>query len=376
VDRANRPKALRILAAALVLLASIALLAWFDNPEIHVWYGPRQRYGYSGAYTAVPQRWVNILGHVDSIAPVASLSYSLNGSEPRPLRIGPDKRRLANNGDFNVEINYRDLRPGHNEIVITAIDYLGDSTQQSVVVDFTSSETMWEPGTYHYDWSKVEAIDELAGIVDGHWMIEDGTVRPIDLDYDRLLAIGDLSWRDYTVTVPITFYSREWEGYLSPSNGPGFGILARWRGHQDTGFASNPVEGWSYLGALGWYKWQRDGFAFREGLQLLSHGGHEIGANDTQLRPGITYIFKIEVDSPEEAQAPALYRFKVWPASESEPDAWVFEERGHPNEPDSGSLLLVAHHVDARFGAVQVDLNSIMPVISTESRSDEYSSNP
>jgi hypothetical protein len=371
VDRANLLKSLRILAAVLVLLSSIVLLAWVDTPEIHVWYGPQQRYGYSGAYTAIPQRWANILGHVESMSPVASLSFSLNGDEPRPLRIGPDKKRLANQGDFNVEISHRDLRPGLNEIVITAVDFLGDLTQQSVVVDFAGSGAEWEPGTYRYDWSDFKAIDELAGVVDGHWVIEDGTVRPIDLDYDRLLAIGDLSWRDYTVTVPVTFFSKELEGYRSPSNGPGFGILARWRGHHDIGSASSPVEGWSYIGALGWYKWQRDGLQFREGLQLLSHGGHEIGANDTQLQPGVTYIFKIDVASPEEAQTPALYRFKVWPASEPEPDAWVFEERGHPNEPDSGSLLLVAHHVDARFGAVQVDLNSTMPVISVESRSDE-----
>ncbi len=361
MGRPTRSTTLQLLALTLVSLASIALLAWLDKPAIHVWYGPLQRYGYSGAHTAVPQRWVNILGRVESMAPIDSVSYSLNGGQPHPLRLGPDKRRLADRGDFNVEISHRDMKPGHNEVVITAVDLLGDSTRQSVVVDFIASETGWEPGSYSYDWSSVQAIDELAGIVDGHWAIEDGTVRPIHLDYDRLLAIGDLSWRDYTVTVPVTFYTREWEGYLAPSNGPGFGIVARWRGHQDTGLVDSPVEGWSYLGALGWYKWHRDGFKLSDGLQLLSHGGHEIGANDTQLEPGVTYIFKIDVASSDEAQTPATYRFKVWPSVEPEPEAWVFEERGHPNEPDSGSLLLVAHHVDARFGAVQVDLHSIVP---------------
>lgn len=355
---------LLLLTLSLVLLGSILLYSWLDEPEIHVWYGETQRFVAGNDRAGNPQRWVNILGRVKSVTPVASLNYTLNGGPSQPLRIGPDDRRLAERGDFNIDIDFQDLLPGENEVVITAVDEFGSISRQLVVLSFVDSPTDWQPGSYVFRWETAGKIDEFARIVDGQWSIENDTVRPVDIDYDRLLAIGDLSWRDYTITVPITFYSRELEGYLPPSNGPGVGVLIRWRGHQEAGENRNPLDGWSYMGALGWYRWQREGFDLREGLQLLSHGGHEIGADNTHLETGVAYHFKIDVQSSPEPQMPAMYRFKVWPEVEPEPAGWNFEARGHPNEPQSGSLLLVAHHVDARFGDVRVDLKTVMPAIS------------
>lgn len=343
------------------LVAVLLLPMMLRQPAILVWQGNTQQFGARENWRGNPQKWVNILGHVRSAIPVSSLSYSLNGGQQQALRVGPDNRRLAGPGEFNVELDIADLLPGDNEVLITAVDGLGGSSRQLVVVNYLDDATGWAPNKYTFDWGTVAKVENMAVVVDGDWAIDGDSVRPVELDYDRLLALGDLSWRDYTVTVPVTFYDIDPLGFLSPSNGPGVGVIVRWRGHQDAG-SRGPVDGWSYLGALGWYRWQQRAGDFSEGLQLIGHGGRELGANDRKLEPGITYTFKINVESSSDPAEAAFYRFKVWPASEVEPVAWDLESRGHVNEPPAGSLLLVAHHVDARFGPVQVELFSVDPV--------------
>ena len=59
-----------------------------------------------------------------------------------------------------------------------------------------------------------------------------------------LLALGDLSWRDYTVTVPITVFGIDESGYAGASNGPGVGVMVRWQGHYDAGNGVTPRTGW------------------------------------------------------------------------------------------------------------------------------------
>lgn len=61
--------------------------------------------------------------------------------------------------------------------------------------------------------------------------------------YDRLLAIGDMSWKDYEVTVPITVHSLNTNDL---SNSAGVGLIARWRGHFQVG-SEQPAAGWRKL---------------------------------------------------------------------------------------------------------------------------------
>ena len=70
---------------------------------INVWYGDQQTFGLIG----IPQYWANILGNIDECPSSTSLIYSLNGGPFYSLSIGPDNRRLASPGDFNVEIGGR-----------------------------------------------------------------------------------------------------------------------------------------------------------------------------------------------------------------------------------------------------------------------------
>ncbi len=197
-----------------------------DAPTITIWHGDVQKAGLKGD----PQKWVNITGTVNPKP--STITYSLNGGPAISLRIGPDLRRLENVGDFNVDLDYTDLNPGSNQVIITAKDSQGDSSQAIVTVNYVGGGVTWTTGqTYTYDWSTASRIDDLAQIVDGYWRLDNDVVKPLILGYDRLISIGDMSWQDYTVTVPIKFSGIDPDGYRYPSNGPGVGVIVRWRGH-------------------------------------------------------------------------------------------------------------------------------------------------
>lgn len=328
-----------------------------DGPIITLWYGSSPDFGRVGD----AQKWINIPGTLTSAAPLTSFNYTFNGGLPQPISLGPDIRRLAGLGDFNIELDYTDLLPGDNALVMTATDVDGNTGQVTATIHYQPNSITWTPGTYLYDWSTVTQIADLAQPVDGHWIIDNGTVRSPALAFDRLLAIGDLSWRDYTVTVPITFYGIDPAGYTAPSNGPGVGILVRWAGHYDAGDGITPVHGWRRLGALAWYKWRRNGSTYTEGLQLVGHQGRVLGTSARLLSSGVTYNFKVDVQSAASPGTPATYRFKVWPATQNEPAAWDLQSTNISGEPTGGSILLVAHHVDARFGPARVVLHSTRP---------------
>lgn len=342
--------------AAAVEAAPAAPLAT-TGPAITLWYGATLPAGHNGD----PQKWVNVLGNVAAAAPLASLTYRLNDGPALPLVVGPDNMRLARAGDFNIEIDYTDLRAGANSVVIQAIDETGATAEATATINYGGRLAAWQPQTYRYDWATVARVDDLAQVVDGDWVLDGDGVRPTVFDFDRLLALGDLSWRDYTVTVPITVFGIDEAGYVAPSNGPGVGVMLRWQGHYDAGNGVLPRTGWRRLGALGWYRWQKAGDVYTEGFQLLGNGGRELGAFNRALTLGQTYLFKLAVQSNTDPAIPATYRFKVWPATAVEPAAWDVEKRGFVGEPSGGGLLLVAHHVDARFGAVQVDLAAVRP---------------
>ena len=327
-----------------------------DAPAITVWYGLSQRAGHRGD----PQKWFNVLGNVASAAPLAGLAYTLNGGPARPLSVGPDTMRLARPGDFNIELDYTDLLPGPNAVAITATDTAGGAASVTVTVNYESG-LAWPAQTYTYDWASAGRVEDLAQIVDGQWTLNGGGVRPTVFDFDRLLALGDLAWRDYTVTVPVTIYGIDPEGYKAPSNGPGVGLLVRWQGHYDAGNGVQPLTGWRRLGALAWYRWQKDGDVYTEGLQMVAGQGRILGTAARKLTTGTTYVFKVAIASSPAPGEPATYRFKVWNQDQPEPAAWDIERRGIAGEPSGGSFLLVAHHVDVRFGAVRVDLASSRP---------------
>lgn len=342
-----------------------------SEPAIDLWYGSEQVFGLRG----LPQRWINIPGRVSNRSDLSSLSYSLNGGPLQPLSIGPTRYRLASAGDFNIEIDHAELSSESNSIEIVALDNAGHQFTERVNVR-CERERVW-PLPHETDWSAVPSIQEAAQVVDGLWRLEGESIRSREMGYDRLIAIGDISWTDYEITVPITIHGFDSSGFRNTSGGPGVGVLMRWEGHRDWSVSqplhgrwplsvikrwraqsdrrgNQPRRGWWPVGALGWYKWHH-----KRGYRLNITGNRgAILAEDLSgrtLEPGICYMFKMRVET--RGGQGSLYRLKVWERDGPEPDGWDLSGQGVEGELRRGSLLLVAHHIDASFGNI-----SIVPV--------------
>jgi len=315
-------------------------------PKIDLWYGRQQTFGHHGC----PQRWVNILGRVSEQTPVQSLHYILNGGDARALSIGRDKRRLIARGDFNINLDLRDLHPGQNQLEIVAVGQSGVQVTEVVMIDFADGGCALP---YTIDWNRTADIQAVAQVVDGHWSINNGTVSPEEIGYDRLLAIGDKAWRDYEVTAPITVHGINGGCYEFPSVHAGVGIVMRWQGHTDWGadlWASHqPRFGPSPYGAICWYC-------------VYHHTGPELNFFDSDFRRPVRqprklalhvpYIFRARVETLIDGTS--QFRMKVWEASQSEPANWDLSSPGTSKSLTEGSVLLVAHHVAASFGNVRI----------------------
>jgi len=308
-------------------------------PVVDIWYGHYQRFGHIGK----PQNYVNILGNVSDPDGVESLVYALNGVPQSTLVIGADTRRLASDGDFNIDLECTDLVSGTNRVVITATDSYAHQSVETVTVEYTSGNVWPEP--YSVDWSSATSIQDVAQVVDGLWTLESDSVRPVITGYDRLVAIGDVSWDDYEVTVPITVHDVDMS--TGPNSGqPALGLLMRWTGHTDNPVSGwQPKSGWVPFGAIGWWRFSSPTSATLEFYETGVSQGFAIDL-------GVTYMFKVRVDStPGQG---GLYRLKVWEEGEGEPAAWNLTHQADSSNLGNGSFLLLAHHVDASFGDVTV----------------------
>ncbi len=262
------------------------------------------------------------------------VEYSLNGGPPIGLSLGMDFGRLQRPGDFNVELAWAGLQAGDNTITLTAHDRFGNQSQRTVTVQVVSGTT-W-PQTYSVDWSAAESIGEVAQVVDGLWRIEGDGVRTILPGYDRLITLGDPTWTSYQVTTPVTIH-----GFSAGScAGPAVGLIVGWTGHTDPG---QPRRGHPY-GGLGWY---------RGAVEILRNGDAVIARDRSglALSPGISYIFKMQMERTSVSPLGYTYRLKVWRASDPEPGAWTLTAA---YDFGGGSVVLLAHHVDASFGDVTI----------------------
>lgn len=311
-----------------------------DAPVINVWYGLNQTFGQMGT----PQQWINILGTVTG---ATSLTYSLNGGAQQPLNIGSDGTRLYGPGDFNIELDYTTLNamPQTNTVSIVASD---GATTDVEIVTVNYHAGVVAPLPFSADWSLLPSVQAAGQPVDGKWLISAGTVGLASPGYDRLLALGDMSWKDYEVTVPVTVHSLN---TADLDNSAGVGLIARWQGHFKTG-NEQPAGGWRKLGTLTWFRWNKNQVG---GWEMRGNGGSYLRESpEKPLEFGTTYIFKLSVQSSTLQGEPATYRFKVWPQGQPEPAQWFMQSIGSLNEPETGSILLVAHQAMVSFGKVDV----------------------
>ncbi|CAG1005754.1 partial Endoglucanase C, partial [Methanosarcinales archaeon] len=317
-------------------------------PEITLWYGNSQRFGYAD----IPQKWVNILGNVNDPSGVASLKYSLNSGSEQILSIGPDTLRLQSKGDFNVEIDHSLLLCGDNKIVIKAVDTPGNSKNETVSVNYVCNNVV--PKNYNINWSNVTSIQDAGQIADGLWIKETNSIRPVNIGYDRLISIGNMTWDDYEITVPITLNAAL--DPASPSGGANFGIGMRWQGHSEDGH--QPRDKWYPLGALGLYIWNKTTNDFV--LKLVGTGNKAIGYDTSgmHLLPGVTYIFKMRAET---VGSNTLYSLKVWEQNAPEPAGWTVSGYGVAGELKQGSMTLNSHYSDVSFGNVSIKSGPFNP---------------
>ena len=365
-----------------------AIQAAPSAPVITVWYGSPQDFGALGN----PQRQINILGHATD---TSNLTYSLNGGPDIELAIersssaavpseataipqadqGPDSvrvrgplgdpgpmgldaaaallvspsPRLAQPGDFNAEINTADLRDGPNTVTLKAND--GQATE-TVAVNYYAGNTWPQP--YSIDWDSVADIRDVVQVVDGQWAKDGDSIRTMATGYDRIVALGDIGWDDFQVTVPVTIHS-----FPDPNAG-GVGVVARWQGHFQID-NEQPGRGWWQIGAYGFYR-NRD--ANNGGPKLAIYTGHyDILKDESGYRVPLNtpHYFKLRAQTKVPGES-GFYSFKAWQVGTPEPESWVFEvQDAPPDEMFNGSVLLVAHEADASFGDVE-----ILPVLDVD----------
>ncbi len=335
---------LSICCAAIVGCTSIPAVvqAAPGDPEIDVWQGPSQHFGNPG----VPQKVYNILGRVTDDTFISSFSYTINGGSSIPLSIGPDTYRLQNEGDFNIDINRDNLNVGVNIIDITAVDSQSNTTVVSVSLNYTPQNT-W-PLPYNINWDNVNELTDVVQVVDGIWDYSSNGARILEWGYDRILAVGDLSWTDYEITVPITVHSHDILDLGFPSIGPGVGFVNRWQGHSNWQ-GRQPNIGWLPMGASFWYD-----FSDNDGTFSLHGDGGTLVTDQTGLKIqlGTTYLWKFRCETQPSGYT--FYGGKVWEMGQPEPPGWLLTGSDGLNDLQNGCVLLIPHHVDATFGDVTV----------------------
>ncbi|UCG50578.1 MAG: PKD domain-containing protein, partial [Candidatus Latescibacterota bacterium] len=308
-------------------------------PRVEVWYGTNQNFGQLG----IPQQWVNILGRVWDTEEVDTLYYSLNGGAASSLTIGPDGKRLVGVGDYNIEIDYADLSPGANQVVVTAIDTLGERQDTTVTVNYTDGVTWAMP--YTADWLTAGEIGDVAHVVDGRWYLVDGEGVRVDSSatgYDRLLVMGDHTWMpDYEVLVPMTIDA----GSLGSPSGVGIGI--GWLRHIG---AEQPRLDVLYH-AISWVK------------DVPNDPKLYLQNDDTKINIPVTVVEGVRywMRTRSQSLGTGLSRVstKIWEDGGAEPPDWDIT---YDFPTVLGSVILIAHRSIATFGNVTITpLPSLAP---------------
>ncbi len=317
--------------------------------RIDLWSGSRQSFGHCGR----TQRWVNVLGRVIAARPIRLLEYSLNGGAAVPLSLGPDGRRLAARGDFNIDLDRSKLAAA-NSVHIRALDAEGQEATATVDLSIAVQPC---PLPYQIDWTCVERIEDVAQIVDGQWAINaDGAnpgISPLEIGYDRLVAIGDIAWRDYEVEVPITVHGINASCYNDPSVHAGVGVVMRWKGHYNWGgdawASGQPHFGPAPYGAIGWYCIFHD---VGPVLNFFDPDFRRMVEKPYVFALHVPHILRVRVETLPNAGA--LYSLKAWRAAAREPDGWDLVTPGSEAGLSEGAILLGAHHTAATFGNVTI----------------------
>jgi len=147
------------------------------------------------------------------------------------------------------------------------------------------------------------------------------------------------------VRVPITVHAFGPRAGAPYSGAALVGIGVRWHG-QDNLSGEQPNEGYWSGATYAWHRWFSN-----EQWQVIGNNNNPRDSQVQDMALGQRYILKTRVTSLPSGQS--TVSSKYWPAGSPEPSGWnlsVVEDDGNV----SGSVALIAHHVDASFGTVMV----------------------
>ncbi len=319
-----------------------------EDTGIQFWYGPQQRFGHLGK----PQRWINVLGAVLSPGALKKLEFQLDDHSSQPLSWGTDLHRLALPGDFNVELPFDEISTGLHHLLVLATYKNGDQIQKRMTFEKVGGGPWPQP--YSIDFSKVEKLQDVVQVVDGHWELTDSGVRTQQRWYDRVLTMGDQSWKNYDARIQLTLHDVTPSQRNAPTyNVSHFGVALRWQGHTADG--RQPSRRWFPLGAQG-------EFLIRNNLdnnqwRILHNGGAEwkpaYGKQRHSVDFGKPFWVRAQVTDTEDSQT--LYRFKQWNEGEPEPSEWSVEgKEPSKTDLDSGALCIVPHNSDVTIHSVEI----------------------
>lgn len=318
-----------------------------QEPTIDIWYGNPQRFGHLGGH---PQRWINVLGSAKPADSIETLSFRLNAGNSQPLSFHEDRKRIARDGDFNIEIARSALKNGENSVAIEATTNNGKVKRQVVTLLYTTAESGW-PLPYSIDWSQIERIEDAAQVIDGQWELTPAGIRSVGRYYDRVIALGDATWRDYEVSTTVTIHA-----LTPPRTGPNdthvthAAIALRWPGHDPDGL--QPSVKWHPLGATAEFRLGGDLQECRWRIFDGQRPFHRESTHRRKLEFEKVYGMKHRVETLPNGDS--RYRAKLWPADQTEPAAWDLVRIEPDDDVPTGSALLLAHHSDVTFGNVTV----------------------
>lgn len=322
---------------------------------------PRLRFGDPG----IAQDVVNVLGSVRRPRGLDSLCYSLGGGRRTPLPTGPSAFRLHRPGDFNIELPVSQLRAGENELMFFEVDRRGGELRSSAVIDYTGSQA-W-PIPYRAQLADSNRpIGSLVQVVDGRWLCTRDGIRPAVPAYDRVVAVGDRTWRnvDLVVTFRVADVARGRRVYGFPCYGRGIGFGSGWRGHTDW-HDIYPRRGYLPAANLLWLMCDGNG---TEPFYLQSCAEAtplaRLSQQDVPFSLGAWYRARLRFESQAPSSSspgratlerPNRHRAKLWRARDPEPADWQLDAAGNPDEFDSGSFVIVAHNTVPVISEIAVE---------------------
>ena len=338
-------------------------VAWDSTaPSFDIWYGKNQKFGNSG----ITQSDFNLLGHAYHPEGIKSLTYSVNGKMGGQLNFN-HYRRLERFGDFNAEIPISDLKNGKNFVVLTIKDKLDRIIRDTVWVRRIFSQIQ-QTRTIH--WQNVTNLQDVGQVSDGKWEITKDGLQIIEPGYDRIFLIGDKSWQDYQVMVPVKIIGLD-QNYTPYDKGSSFGIVMRFGGHTAGGYWKFPQAQpkWGYLpvGAIGFVTLNSkyaDLNIFRSGKPNDIDFSHFYIDHKTQ------YLIKMSCQTIRDDSTQSmntLYSFKIWKYGDTEPTSWDWQYmEKNKLSLQRGGIGLLANHIKMVFGDVQITHINSQQLISLE----------